>query len=527
MSFFKRKTQNLIPPVESEQKVPSSSPAPSSGSTYVPSRDGDLYGSSGGYDGGRGGGGGGYNSPREKALDPAKAELFSGYNPERAGPNRFTANDRAPELREPAPGEENEEDVEGIKQQIRATKQESVNSTRNALRLAREAEDTARGTLLKLGSQSGAFFFIYWSSLQGSNFVIRIVEKLANTERHLDISKNHALRAEDNTDELKKLNRSIFRPAITFNKDAKRTAKEAKIQARFEADREERERALTDIRDSQNTLGKAATYGRGEGGGRQLTGAQQATRKEQRSRFQFEATASDDEVENELDDNLDEIGDATKRLKALGMAMGQELDTQNQRIDRISDKATHLDGQMFKNTEKASFSYLCPIFLFTPSCSSNASSNPSSHYVLLDVSDFRHYPGRPLTTMDSNTYCLFFLYNLQGCIFTSDHSVTVCNPQLLVKGTIVTETVAPECQLTRNWKAWFRWDLMAPNSFASETYNCVAELYVALKDEEGLYLVYEALPCVTMERADSCMYGNEFDQIKIGILIYLYMLRVS
>jgi len=64
--------------------------------------------------------------------------------------------------------------------------------------------------------------------------------------------------------------------------------------------------------------------------------------------------------------------------------------------------------------------------------------------------------------MDSNTYRLFFLYNLQGCVFTSDHSVTVCNPQLLVKGTIVTETVA------------------------SETYNCVTELGVVLEDKEGL-----------------------------------------
>jgi len=131
-------------------------------STYVASRDGDLYGndknsynqqpSSGGY-----GGGGGYNSSGGGAPDPNRSELFSGYNPERAGTNRFTASDRGPELREPAPGEENEEDVEGIKQQIRATKQESVNSTRNALRLAREAEETARGTLLKLGNQSGAF----------------------------------------------------------------------------------------------------------------------------------------------------------------------------------------------------------------------------------------------------------------------------------------------------------------------------------------------------------------------------------
>jgi hypothetical protein len=75
-------------------------------------------------------------------------------------------------------------------------------------------------------------------------------------------------------------------------------------------------------------------------------------RKEQRSRFQFEATNSDDEIENELDDNLGEISDMTKRLKALGTSMGQELDNQNQRIDRIGGKAGELDNRMFKNTEK-------------------------------------------------------------------------------------------------------------------------------------------------------------------------------
>jgi len=331
MSFFRRKEQNLIPEPESRGPAPSRSPAPSyktTGSTYVPSRDGDLYGNDSSYDKQPS------NPPRGGASDPNRSELFSGYNPERAGANRFTASDRGPELREPAPGEENEEDVEGIKQQIRTTKQESVNSTRNALRLAREAEETARGTLLKLGDQS---------------------EKLANTERHLDISKNHALRAEDNTDELKKLNRSIFRPAVTFNKDAKRAAKEAKIQARYDEDREERERTLTDVRESQNNLGRAGTYGRdgeGIGGRRQLTATEQAMRKEGRSRYQFDATGSDDELEDELDDNLDEIGDAAKRLKALGMSMGQELDTQNQRIDRIGEKATGLDNRMFRNTEK-------------------------------------------------------------------------------------------------------------------------------------------------------------------------------
>ena len=207
------------------------------------------------------------------------------------------------------------------------------------------------------------------SSLSCADCAIRVTEKLANTERHLDISKNHSLRAEDNTDELKKLNRSIFRPAITFNKDAKRAAKEAKIQARYDEDREERERTLMDVRNSQNTLGNASAYdrdGEGVGGRRQLTGAQQAMRKEQRSRYQFESTNSDDEIEDELDDNLNEISDMTKRLKALGTSMGQELDTQNQRIDRIGEKATSLDNRMFKNTERVSllFHLFVTSFLF-------------------------------------------------------------------------------------------------------------------------------------------------------------------
>ena len=195
--------------------------------------------------------------------------------------------------------------------------------------------------------------------------MLRVVEKLANTERHLDITKNHALRAEDNTDELKKLNKSIFNPAanFTWDKQGKRAAKEAKIQARYDEDREERERGLSEVRDTHNRIGQATTYGSSDG--RQLTGAQQAIRKEQRSRFQFEATASDDELEDELDNNLGEISDMTKRLKALGTSMGQELDNQNQRIDRIGDKATQLDNRMFKNTEKVSFFHdLLTLFLF-------------------------------------------------------------------------------------------------------------------------------------------------------------------
>jgi hypothetical protein len=178
----------------------------------------------------------------------------------------------------------------------------------------------------------------------------------------LDLAKGHSARADDRTDELNQLNRSIFRPVITFNKDAKRAAQEAKVQARYEDERSSREKAALDIRESQNRLGQAQTYGReedrdelvGGGRGRFRSEGQLAARKEQRKRFQFESTASDDEVEDEIDDNLDEIGDATRRLKALGMAMGQELDKQNQRIDLIDQKTVNLDGKIVRNTERVS-----------------------------------------------------------------------------------------------------------------------------------------------------------------------------
>lgn len=183
MSFFKRKEKNFIPPVASEQSARdelfasrgntgnSTSPrhnAPrSSATTYVPSRDGDPYAS---------------RSPAppsnayadrytrqdavgdvysrnqgQRNIDQDRSELFGGYKPPQGGSGRFF-NNEGPAAREPPPpGEETEEDVEGIKQQMRSTKQESVNSTRNALRLAREAEETARNTLGRLGDQSGAY----------------------------------------------------------------------------------------------------------------------------------------------------------------------------------------------------------------------------------------------------------------------------------------------------------------------------------------------------------------------------------
>lgn len=175
MSFFKRKDKNIIPPVQSESasrdelfgsRSNSTTTLPSyrsSASTYIPSRDGDPYNSpsapppsSNNYSDryAKKDAVGDVYSRGHGNVDKDRGELFSGYNPEKSGSGRFF-NDGPGRGQDLPPEEGAEEDVEGIKQSMRFTKQESLASTRNALRLAREAEETARGTVGRLGDQSG------------------------------------------------------------------------------------------------------------------------------------------------------------------------------------------------------------------------------------------------------------------------------------------------------------------------------------------------------------------------------------
>ena len=112
----------------------------------------------------------------KKAEADARNELLAGAPPPGQGPSRFGAAPGSGAAYDPygGPGSasggndghgqqqqaqefetEEDQEVEGIKQQMRFTKQESLASTRNAVRIAREAEETARATLDKLGEQSG------------------------------------------------------------------------------------------------------------------------------------------------------------------------------------------------------------------------------------------------------------------------------------------------------------------------------------------------------------------------------------
>ncbi|KAJ7688356.1 hypothetical protein B0H17DRAFT_938446 [Mycena rosella] len=277
--------------------------------------------------------------PDSRQLDRDRNELFSGYNPTKGGSGRFFD----------GPDIEEEDDVEAIKQKTRFMKQESVNSTQNSIRLAREAVETGSNTLRRLGEQS---------------------DKLANTERHLNIAKGHSARADDKTEELRKLNRSIFIPVITFDKDAKHTAREAKVQRRYETEHTEREKTAMDMRETQERMATVQSYGSGRMRGGPGVPASSRARSAERSRFQFEANESDNELENDVEHNLEEIHALAASLRAVGLAMGEEVDRQNRMISGMDEETVKLDGKLHNNIEQASRACNCAGWSLLTFCSS-------------------------------------------------------------------------------------------------------------------------------------------------------------
>ena len=82
-----------------------------------------------------------------------------------------------------------------------------------------------------------------------------LAERIANTERHLDLAKAASSRADDKTAELKKLNRSIFVPVVTWNKEGKRAENERRITDRHIEETAERQKARLDV-EQTNQVGR-------------------------------------------------------------------------------------------------------------------------------------------------------------------------------------------------------------------------------------------------------------------------------
>ena len=210
--------------------------------------------------------------------------------------------------------EEEEEDINATKQEIKFMKQQDVSSTRNALRIAAQAEETGRNTLARLGAQG---------------------ESIHNTERNLDIAANQNAIAEDKVRELKTLNRSMFAVHVNnpFTSGAKREQREQKIMDRHKMERDQREETREKAFQSAQRMNQNF-QGLDSHQPAPKTGASLA----ERAKYQFEADSEDDQLEDEIDDNLEQLTGAAKRLNVLARATGSEVEAQNEHLQRIAGK---------------------------------------------------------------------------------------------------------------------------------------------------------------------------------------------
>ena len=215
--------------------------------------------------------------------------------------------------------EEEEEDVQATKQQIRFIKQEDVSSTRNALRIAAQAEETGRNTLTRLGAQG---------------------ERIHNTEKNLDLAANHNRIAEEKARELKTLNKSMFAVHVSnpFTASQRRQQRDDDIINKHRSEREQRESTRQAAFESNQRLDR--TFRDLHPGDAGYQAKKEKSTLAERAKYQFEADSEDDEMENEIDSNLDALSGAASRLNGLARATGKEVDEQNRHLERITGKAS-------------------------------------------------------------------------------------------------------------------------------------------------------------------------------------------
>ncbi|KAI4247843.1 MAG: hypothetical protein LQ352_006079 [Teloschistes flavicans] len=211
--------------------------------------------------------------------------------------------------------EEEEEDVEATKQQIKFIKQEDVSSTRNALRIAAQAEETGQNTLARLGAQS---------------------ERIHNAEKNLDLTSNNNRIAEDKQKELKKLNGSMFAVHVSnpFTGASRRQARDDAIMDRHRMEREQREATRRAGYQTSQRMNKTFQELQKEGHAPKPGQASLA----ERAKYQFEADEEDDEMENEIDANLTALSGAATRLNGIARATGEALEEDNKHLERINQK---------------------------------------------------------------------------------------------------------------------------------------------------------------------------------------------
>ncbi|CAG8877790.1 unnamed protein product [Penicillium nalgiovense] len=319
----------------------------------------NRYGNQGGYGsdrfGGSGAGAGSAASGSKYGSDSARNELFGGANKNKSrspdnsaglpppysegqngqGQNNYGGGSNEYSMstyqdRQLTAEEEEEEEVQATKNEMRFVKQGDVASTRNALRAAAQAEETGRATLARLGAQG---------------------ESVHDTEKSLDMTTIEGRIAEDKAKELKTLNKSMFAVHVSnpFTASRRRRDRDEKVLNTHREDRDVREGTRSEAHATNQRMDRvfrdidrdAAKQGKGK-----------KASVTERAKYQFEADSEDETMEDEIEQNLDLLSGATGRLNGLALATGKELDEQNRHLERIMGKSDSVDDQIAMNRAK-------------------------------------------------------------------------------------------------------------------------------------------------------------------------------
>ncbi|KAI1368663.1 hypothetical protein F5Y08DRAFT_295555 [Xylaria arbuscula] len=259
-------------------------------------------------DSGAGGGVGGYGSD-----NAASGSKYDGYGSQ----GQLTEEDREAE------------EYRNLKNEIHKTTQDSLQTNQNSLRYMNQALESGLSTYARLGAQN---------------------ERLHNTDQLLDTATESHRHAEAQTKKLKSLNRSMFAVHVKnpFTEKRRTAEEEAKIVRQAQEDRETREATRRD---------KFSQHSRMERNFAQFDNpdrpaASSSSNRQDRNKYMLEDD-SDEEgaaqlnaANDQIERDLEAMSDGVARLKAIGRAMGDELDHGNKLIDRIGQKADPLDDQI-------------------------------------------------------------------------------------------------------------------------------------------------------------------------------------
>ena len=165
-------------------------------------------------------------------------------------------------------------------------------------------------------------------------------------EKRLDDTDNVAKVNQTKVDSLKSMNRFFFLPTFGAKKKAERAEEkyrreqeEQKIHGKHGKERESQWQSRNERLQSYNDR-----MDRSSGS--------------MRSQDRYYTTPQGldrDEHEEEIDDNLNQISGGLSRLKMMGMAMNDELDSQSNQLGRISDRTSSARDNVNRLNQKMTY----------------------------------------------------------------------------------------------------------------------------------------------------------------------------